>query len=185
MFAVIISQLYIIFYFYSITRSSSSCVHKSYNVDFGLVPIIGGNHALEAPDGTKLEHFLSWVQRLPDREPPAWLSLPPTAERVIALAQGNELLNKLRKMQTLVDDDELGSAANSSKSQTFTSDAVSGLRNCLRNPMTILILFIVCSSGKLRSDANFSTKFATLVTRYECGRADRRLPIVIQQQMST
>jgi len=60
----------------------------AYNVDFDLVPTIGGDHALGAPDGTKLEHFLSWVQRLPDREPPSWLSLPPTAERVIAVAQG-------------------------------------------------------------------------------------------------
>jgi dynein heavy chain 1 len=90
----------------------------AYNIDFDLVPTIGEDRALEAPDGTKLEHFLSWVQRLPDREPPAWLSLPPTAERVIAVAQGNELLGKLRKMRTLADDDELGSAAGPSKSQT-------------------------------------------------------------------
>lgn len=95
----------------------------AYNVDFDLVPTIGGDHALEAPDGTKLEHFLSWVQRLPDREPPAWLSLPPTAERVIAIAQGNELLGKLRKMRTLADDDELGSAAGPSKSQTSQQPA--------------------------------------------------------------
>ncbi|KAG1908476.1 uncharacterized protein F5891DRAFT_1179993 [Suillus fuscotomentosus] len=128
MFAVIISQLYIIFLLLLVNKILL-LVYKSYNIDFDLVPIIGGNHALEAPDGTKLEHFLSWVQCLPDREPPAWLSLPPTAERVIAVAQVNELLNKLRKMRTLVDDDELGSAANPSKSQTFTSDAVSGLRN--------------------------------------------------------
>ncbi|KAG2045236.1 dynein heavy chain protein 1 [Suillus americanus] len=90
----------------------------AYNVDFDLVPTIGEDHALEAPDGTKLEHFLTWVQRLPDREPPAWLSLPPTAERVIAVAQGNELLGKLRKMRTLADDDELGNAAGPSKSPT-------------------------------------------------------------------
>ncbi|KAG1889346.1 dynein heavy chain and region D6 of dynein motor-domain-containing protein [Suillus subluteus] len=90
----------------------------AYNVDFDLVPTIGEDHALEAPDGTKLEHFLTWVQRLPDREPPAWLSLPPTAERVIAVAQGNELLGKLRKMRTLADDDELGNTGGPSKSQT-------------------------------------------------------------------
>ncbi|KAG1825562.1 dynein heavy chain protein 1 [Suillus subaureus] len=90
----------------------------AYNVDFDLVPTVGEDHGLEAPDGTKLEHFLTWVQRLPDREPPAWLSLPPTAERVIAVAQGNELLGKLRKMRTLADDDELGNAAGPSKSQT-------------------------------------------------------------------
>lgn len=61
----------------------------AYNVDFDLVPTLTGQQQLVAvPDGTKMEHFLSWVQALPDREPPAWLSLPPTAERVIAIAQG-------------------------------------------------------------------------------------------------
>ncbi|KAG1874242.1 hypothetical protein C8R48DRAFT_769633 [Suillus tomentosus] len=119
MFDVIISQLYIIFLLLLVNKILL-VVYKSYNVDVDLVPTIGGNHALEAPDGTKLKHFLSWVQRLPDREPPAWLSLPPTAlERVIAVAQGNELLSKLRKMRTLADDDELGSASNPSKSQTL------------------------------------------------------------------
>lgn len=61
---------------------------SAYNVDFSLVPSVSGTQALETPDGTKMEHFLTWVQGLPDREPPAWLSLPPTAERVIAIAQG-------------------------------------------------------------------------------------------------
>lgn len=61
---------------------------KAYNVDFDLVPSISGKQMLAAPEGTKMEHFLTWVQALPEREPPAWLSLPPTAERVIAVAQG-------------------------------------------------------------------------------------------------
>ncbi|KAI9513146.1 dynein heavy chain protein 1 [Russula earlei] len=78
----------------------------AYNVDFDLVPNLSGAHMLSAPDGTKLDNFLSWVKRLPDREPPAWLSLPPTAERVIAVVQGNELLAKLRKMRALADDDD-------------------------------------------------------------------------------
>ena len=60
----------------------------AYNVDFDLVPSTASGHLLMAPDGTKLDSFLSWVKGLPDREPPAWLSLPPTAERVIAVAQG-------------------------------------------------------------------------------------------------
>ncbi|KAI0793334.1 dynein heavy chain [Abortiporus biennis] len=79
---------------------------RAYNVDFDLVPSIGDSKNLGVPDGTKLDHFLSWVQGLPDREPPSWLSLPPTAERVIAIVQGNELLGKLRKMRTLSDDDD-------------------------------------------------------------------------------
>lgn len=61
----------------------------AYNVDFDLIPTLAGQQQLLAvPDGTKMEHFLSWVQALPDREPPSWLSLPPTAERVIAIVQG-------------------------------------------------------------------------------------------------
>ena len=56
---------------------------KAYNVDFDLVPSLTGQQMLAAPEGTKMEHFLSWVQALPDREPPAWLSLPPTAEQLL------------------------------------------------------------------------------------------------------
>ncbi|RXW18442.1 hypothetical protein EST38_g7401 [Candolleomyces aberdarensis] len=89
----------------------------AYNVDFELVPSVAGEQLLTSPDGTKLEHFLSWVQSLPDREPPSWLSLPPTAERVIAVAQGNELLSKLRKMRMLADDDDEAGAATTTKSQ--------------------------------------------------------------------
>lgn len=66
----------------------------SYNVDFGLVPNTEGHQILTIPEGTKMEHFLVWVQKLPDREPPTWLSLPPTAERVIAVSQGMVIKNK-------------------------------------------------------------------------------------------
>ncbi|KAG6866267.1 hypothetical protein C0991_006854 [Blastosporella zonata] len=95
----------------------------AYNVDFQLVPSTAGNQVLEAPDGTKIEHFLSWVQALPDREPPAWLSLPPTAERVIAVAQGNELLGQLRKMRMLADDDDDAAPTAAAKAQTSQQPA--------------------------------------------------------------
>ncbi|THH28428.1 hypothetical protein EUX98_g5757 [Antrodiella citrinella] len=96
----------------------------AYNVDFELVASVGGSQRLPVPDGTKLEHFLSWVQELPDKEPPSWLSLPPTAERVIAVAQGNELLGKLRKMRMLADDeDDVTSASGPSKGQASQQPA--------------------------------------------------------------
>lgn len=60
----------------------------AYNTDFDLVPRNGAEQVLSVPEGTKLEHFLTWVQGLPEREPPSWLSLPPTAERVIAISRG-------------------------------------------------------------------------------------------------
>lgn len=61
---------------------------SAYNLDFELVPRVNGASVLQVPEGTKLEHFLAWVQRLPDREPPSWLSLPPSAEQVIAISLG-------------------------------------------------------------------------------------------------
>ncbi|KAF8238396.1 dynein heavy chain protein 1 [Tricholoma matsutake] len=95
----------------------------AYNVDFNLVSSISGSQLLGVPDGTKMEHFLSWVHALPDHEPPSWLSLPPTAERVIAVAQGNELLGKLRKMRMLADDDEGVLSTTAVKSQSFQQPA--------------------------------------------------------------
>ncbi|TFK30694.1 dynein [Coprinopsis marcescibilis] len=94
----------------------------AYNVDFQLVPSVNGERLLNSPDGTKLEHFLSWVQGLPDREPPSWLSLPPTAERVIAVAQGIELLSKIRKMRMIADDDD-DVATTTTKTQTSQQPA--------------------------------------------------------------
>ncbi|KZT42722.1 dynein heavy chain [Sistotremastrum suecicum HHB10207 ss-3] len=87
---------------------------QAYNVDFDLVPRTDEKVLLTIPDGTKFEQFLSWVEALPEREPPSWLSLPPSAERVIAVAQGNDLLSKMRKMRTLSDDDEVASTSSGS-----------------------------------------------------------------------
>ncbi|KAG8867814.1 hypothetical protein FRC20_004812 [Serendipita sp. 405] len=87
---------------------------KSYNIDFDLVPRLDVSKSiLMVPEGTKMEHFLTWVNGLPEREPPTWLSLPPTAERVIAVSQGRDMLNKLRKMRTLDDDDDATDAKSS------------------------------------------------------------------------
>ena len=43
----------------------------AYHVDFVLVPSANGERTLLITDATKLENFLSWAQRLPDREPPS------------------------------------------------------------------------------------------------------------------
>ena len=60
----------------------------AYNLDFDLVTRQDDRAILTVPEGTKVDHFMQWVQGLPDREPPSWLSLPPSAERVIAISQG-------------------------------------------------------------------------------------------------
>lgn len=77
---------------------------NAYDVDFRLVK--DEKDPLVAPDGTKMETFISWVQALPEQQPPQWLALPPSAEKVIAAAQGTALLNKLVKMKQLADDDD-------------------------------------------------------------------------------
>lgn len=60
----------------------------AYNSDFELVPQDGSVKKVVIPEGTKMEQFMVWVDRLPDREPPVWLSLPANAERVIAVKKG-------------------------------------------------------------------------------------------------
>ncbi|SPO29649.1 cytoplasmic dynein heavy chain 2 [Ustilago trichophora] len=76
----------------------------AYDVDFQLVK--DDKDPLVAPEGTKMNTFISWVQALPEQQPPQWLALPPSAEKVIAAAQGTALLNKLVKMKQLADDDD-------------------------------------------------------------------------------
>ncbi|GAA6009794.1 hypothetical protein JCM11491_000816 [Sporobolomyces phaffii] len=81
---------------------------KAYDVDFALVPASAstGEEGLLAPDATQLDQFVSWTMNLPEQEPPSYLALPPSAETVIATAQGNSLLTRLLKMRSLEDDDE-------------------------------------------------------------------------------
>ncbi|ORY33069.1 putative motor [Naematelia encephala] len=77
---------------------------RAYDPDFRLVEQEGVS--LSVPEGTQMAHFLSWAQGLPEREPPAWLSLPKSAEGVVAAAEGDSVISKLRKMRTADDDED-------------------------------------------------------------------------------
>ena len=59
---------------------------KAYDPDFVLVQAAEG--ALVIPDGSQISQFIQWAQALPEREPPAWLGLPSSAESLIAIAEG-------------------------------------------------------------------------------------------------
>ena len=59
---------------------------KAYDPDFTLVKT--PTATLNVPDGTHMAQFVSWAQALPEREPPAWLSLPQSAESIVAAAEG-------------------------------------------------------------------------------------------------
>lgn len=94
---------------------------ECYDIDFQVVKGNGENEqSLAVPDGTKIEQFLEWANKLPDREPPTWLGLPGNAERVLLTSKGNQMLNKVRKMKSLSDDDE---AAYSQESTGQKADA--------------------------------------------------------------
>lgn len=61
---------------------------KAYDPDFALVKMQREGKDLVAPDGTQVSQFISWAQALPEREPPAWLGLPGSAESLVATAEG-------------------------------------------------------------------------------------------------
>lgn len=66
---------------------------KAYEVNFQLVKASEGEEGLAIPEATRLEQFVAWTTALPEQEPPSYLSLPPAAEKVIAIAQGKQLVS--------------------------------------------------------------------------------------------
>lgn len=122
---------------------------KAYDPDFALVDSL--EDSVTIPDGTQLSHFIDWTTALPEREPPGWLSLPKTAESLVAAAEGKPIhveervtlpngtgeamVTKLRKMRTTEDEEDgtgsLGSsdAARPSWMVTLKSQAESWLRS--------------------------------------------------------
>ncbi|KAK3805063.1 MAG: dynein heavy chain [Linnemannia elongata] len=66
---------------------------ECYDLNFKLVESSADDEAgLVAPEGTKMSQFLDWVSELPEREPPTWLRLPATAERVLSTHKGSVLI---------------------------------------------------------------------------------------------
>lgn len=61
---------------------------RAYDVNFQLVRATDGESGLAIPDANRLDQFITWATKLPEQEPPWYLSLPPSAEKVIAIAQG-------------------------------------------------------------------------------------------------
>lgn len=114
---------------------------------------------LLAPEGTKIDQYLSWVNSLPEQQPPQWLALPPTAERVIATAEGNSLLSKLVRMRQLADDDETVSttAAASDEAQTTQLNQQPAWMKALRINATEWINALPKGLSKLPEDSNSIT----------------------------
>jgi dynein heavy chain 1, cytosolic len=59
---------------------------KAFDVDFKLTNESG--QVVGIPDGSRLESFKTWINKLPEREPPVWLGLPDNSERLLYSEQG-------------------------------------------------------------------------------------------------
>ena len=61
---------------------------------------------LVVPSGTSLQEFMSWIQKLPEREPPTYLGLPANAEKLLLVGLGRSLIGNLKKVTDLLDEGE-------------------------------------------------------------------------------
>jgi dynein heavy chain 1, cytosolic len=62
--------------------------------------------SLEVPSGTSHSEYMSWIQKLPEREPPTYLGLPANAEKLLLVGLGKSLIQNLRKVTELLDEGE-------------------------------------------------------------------------------
>jgi len=58
------------------------------------------------PAGTTRNDFVQWVKELPEREPPTYLGLPANAEKLLLVAQAEEMLKNLRTVMNVLDEGE-------------------------------------------------------------------------------
>lgn len=61
---------------------------------------------LTVPTGRTMPDFLSWVSKLPEREPPTYLGLPSDAEKLLLVGQGQRMISDVEKISGLVDEEE-------------------------------------------------------------------------------
>ena len=60
---------------------------SAYDIDYTLVDVEGVDNLI-SPEGSEIEHFINWVNKLPERQPPVWLGLPSNAEKVLSTSKG-------------------------------------------------------------------------------------------------
>jgi len=66
---------------------------QAFDVNFKLVDESG--QVVGIPDGSRVENFKAWINKLPEREPPIWLGLPDNSERLLYTEQGPILISIL------------------------------------------------------------------------------------------
>ena len=62
--------------------------------------------SLTVPEGNDMEDFTTWVNHLPEREPPTFLGLPANAERLLLMSHGRTTIANLAKIAECLDETE-------------------------------------------------------------------------------
>lgn len=92
-----------------LTPSAFDIGHKLVEVTYDLdeqKDAAAGGGDLVVPSGTSLQEFMSWIQKLPEREPPTYLGLPANAEKLLLVGLGRSLIGNLKKVTDLLDEGE-------------------------------------------------------------------------------
>ncbi|KAI5287720.1 hypothetical protein KEM55_009291 [Ascosphaera atra] len=74
--------------------------------DHKLVPEVEDDEHVILPSGTSIRDFTSWVNQLPEREPPTYLGLPANAEKLLLVGHGKRMISNVAKVTTLLDEGE-------------------------------------------------------------------------------
>lgn len=78
----------------------------AYEIGHKLVEGADKESSLEVPSGTSMQDFMGWIQKLPEREPPTYLGLPANAEKLLLVGLGKSMIQNLRKVTDLLDENE-------------------------------------------------------------------------------
>lgn len=92
------------------TIISSALTPAAFEDHFKIVQDTEGSIGLELPSGTQWKDFMTWVDELPEREPPTYLGLPANAEKLLLVGQAGVMLGNLKRVVEMLDEGELSMA---------------------------------------------------------------------------
>ena len=75
---------------------------SAFDDDYPLVPKQADDPGLNVPGGTTMPDFTTWVDKLPEREPPTYLGLPANAEKVLLLGQGRSIIGNVARIANVL-----------------------------------------------------------------------------------
>ena len=65
-----------------------------------------GDGSLIVPSGTRMQDFMEWVDKLPEREPPTYLGLPANAEKLLLVGHGRNTIANVARITEILEEGE-------------------------------------------------------------------------------